>query len=488
MNKYKFIDYLHHPEKMSATQEAEIDELIQDHPYFQTARTLLAKAKKSHDPQAAKSAINSAAIYVFDRAYLKKYLDSKLFFIESKEEEKQRQELASKEEEKPGATVKQEATAEKKAQPTLTSQQSKTETKKPAPPTSPVKTSKPTATTAPQTQPVKQIKEVDPEVDSLKPPTPSELDKLIEEVYKDMAELKKSKARFLEWQEKNDMEEAVEKAMAAAMNNNSTDEAIPPKNEIVTPKSEDDTRTEEATTITETPVDANIESTKVEDKGTDIPETQEQQKAEVASDQSEPTTELPHRVDHPSEVSVANDPADEVDPVKKEDIATSEKTDIKESKPVVPKVKDVGVDPPKAKTAPTRPTSNKTAPAKNTVKKSTQVKPAGKTAQSKPVAGKPVKTPSTPVKPSKDVSEKIIDEFIEKQPSISKPNPSSPSSKDDLSKDSGRFHADIASEYLAEIYIEQGKASRAIEIYKSLILKYPEKKSYFAGLIQKLKK
>ncbi len=42
-------------------------------------------------------------------------------------------------------------------------------------------------------------------------------------------------------------------------------------------------------------------------------------------------------------------------------------------------------------------------------------------------------------------------------------------------------------ETLAEIYIEQGLYDRAIEVYSKLILLYPEKNSYFAGLIDNLK-
>ena len=46
----------------------------------------------------------------------------------------------------------------------------------------------------------------------------------------------------------------------------------------------------------------------------------------------------------------------------------------------------------------------------------------------------------------------------------------------------------IVSENLATIMIKQGKYVKAIEIYQELILKFPEKKAYFAGLIQNLEK
>lgn len=45
----------------------------------------------------------------------------------------------------------------------------------------------------------------------------------------------------------------------------------------------------------------------------------------------------------------------------------------------------------------------------------------------------------------------------------------------------------MVSETLAEIFINQGNRSRAIEIYQQLSLNYPEKSDYFASRIQKLK-
>lgn len=45
---------------------------------------------------------------------------------------------------------------------------------------------------------------------------------------------------------------------------------------------------------------------------------------------------------------------------------------------------------------------------------------------------------------------------------------------------------EIVSETLAEVYIHQGNSAKAIKIYQQLMLKYPEKSSYFAALIKKL--
>lgn len=46
---------------------------------------------------------------------------------------------------------------------------------------------------------------------------------------------------------------------------------------------------------------------------------------------------------------------------------------------------------------------------------------------------------------------------------------------------------DLATENLAKIMVRQGKIEKAIDIYEKLVLKYPQKKAYFATCIEKLK-
>ena len=48
--------------------------------------------------------------------------------------------------------------------------------------------------------------------------------------------------------------------------------------------------------------------------------------------------------------------------------------------------------------------------------------------------------------------------------------------------------SDLMTETLAQVYLEQGHKSKAIQAYEILKLKYPEKSSYFAARINKLKK
>ena len=58
----------------------------------------------------------------------------------------------------------------------------------------------------------------------------------------------------------------------------------------------------------------------------------------------------------------------------------------------------------------------------------------------------------------------------------------------DLARESVNFNDNLVSENLAIILTDQGKTQKAIDIYKKLIWKFPQKKAYFASQIEKLKK
>jgi hypothetical protein len=82
--------------------------------------------------------------------------------------------------------------------------------------------------------------------------------------------------------------------------------------------------------------------------------------------------------------------------------------------------------------------------------------------------------------------EEIIEKFILEEPRISRPkseffNPSESAQKSSLDAD------DIVSETLAQLYSQQGNTAKAIRIYEKLSLLIPEKSSYFAAQIEKLK-
>lgn len=115
-----------------------------------------------------------------------------------------------------------------------------------------------------------------------------------------------------------------------------------------------------------------------------------------------------------------------------------------------------------------------------------------------PILSKPIETENTTVPveensvpaieftlPQKSKIE-IIDQFIEKAPRITRSR-SDFFNPHDYARNSTIDKEDIVSETLASIYYKQGNIDKAIKIYEKLSLRYPDKSSYFAALIEKIK-
>ena len=84
----------------------------------------------------------------------------------------------------------------------------------------------------------------------------------------------------------------------------------------------------------------------------------------------------------------------------------------------------------------------------------------------------------------------LIDSFIEKSSSIARKYRSLDDEDKVQSDLTDNYHftpQDLVTENLAKIMVRQGKPDKAIDIYEKLVLKYPQKKAYFATCIEKLK-
>ncbi len=102
-----------------------------------------------------------------------------------------------------------------------------------------------------------------------------------------------------------------------------------------------------------------------------------------------------------------------------------------------------------------------------------------------------IKATRKKIKPESDTTKEqieIIKQFIKTKPA--RTPASSADEKPDLASTlkSGEFGDHIVSETLAEILIRQGKKDKAIEVYKKLIWKFPQKKAYFAAQIEDLRR
>ncbi len=87
-------------------------------------------------------------------------------------------------------------------------------------------------------------------------------------------------------------------------------------------------------------------------------------------------------------------------------------------------------------------------------------------------------------KAKRQKSEDLIDKFLTEQPKIDRKK--APEIEGDLSEPSTK-EIEIVTEKMAEIYVMQGLYEKAIATYEKLILKKPEKNSYFAQKIKELK-
>jgi hypothetical protein len=89
----------------------------------------------------------------------------------------------------------------------------------------------------------------------------------------------------------------------------------------------------------------------------------------------------------------------------------------------------------------------------------------------------------------KQLQNSIIDSFLMKDPGLIRTTKSqleAMGKQEDLSVNSAKLEKGIITESYAKILTMQGRRDKAIEVYEKLILKFPEKKTYFASKIQEL--
>ncbi len=84
-------------------------------------------------------------------------------------------------------------------------------------------------------------------------------------------------------------------------------------------------------------------------------------------------------------------------------------------------------------------------------------------------------------------TDEVIEKFIREEPII-QPLQAEKLDLENKARKSSEDQHPLVTETLAKIYMEQGLYPKAIEVYKKLVLKYPEKNAYFAARITELEK
>ena len=524
MNKQKFIESLRDPSKLKENELSELDDLIKQYPYFQGARVLSAKAAKEKNRKDVGVKIASAAVYVTDRALLKKYINDHLFYIHPKDRKVDftQDEVATKPKRREAAGKTLPKKTVEKEQPSA------------SPKTAPEKKAVPSKGQQPtKTPPVTTAK---------KPPPPEpkapdySLDELIEEIYLDLEELKKSKARFNEVEKKLEEEDAVNAAILKAAQSKSPTPVVEEKSDndnqqedtVPSLKKEEDslggekekseapkkTTTKKKTATTrkksskasttkstaDSKTEKSVSSRSTPKSESDKPSTRKSTakgKAEKDPKEKELEARSSKKVEVEQEAS-SKAPTPVVDTSDEVLSGKEDKETVKEEKPETTKKnaptkkesasvkEDTKADSEEA--VQDKPEGEKAA-EENTKKEIKEVKKEAESDTLKVVRRRSGKVKSTTYESRKSKEQEeteLIEEFISKSPSISKPQKEQELDKKDLADKSSRFQADIGSEYLAEIYVEQGKVDRAIAIYEKLSLKFPEKKSFFASRIAEL--
>ncbi len=422
MNKQKFVDLLRQPETISTSTLSELEQLVVENPYFHSGHIVIARASRHLKTVQTGKKVNTAAIYATSRKAFKNYIQGDIIF---------------------GNT------------------------------TSTIVPTEPKAIAVSQTQPliVEETNTISsnttqPSFESNPHLSNAEHDSLINEVYENIEEWRKSRNHFLEYElsieeSKSDVDklksQIAEEIIAEEEQVNKALKGIKTKGAKKKPTSKP--------SATDDLIEKDIADSEV-DLNEDNLDIDRQKKNLKLSPGSKGGKKFRLNILRPSSKAKADSATKKTAAAKKSTSKAVKTSAAKESITKKP--------PTKAKTK-----------AKSTTAKTK------KTALEDGKKKKPKETLTQSTTSKKVVIEEqieLINKFISTNPTIdgrkikedNEPNI-------DLSEKNKDFPSGIFTENMAKIFESQGKSENAIAIYEQLILKNPEKKSYFATRIKNLK-
>lgn len=477
MNKQKFIELLREPGAITSEELSGLENVTRQYPYFQSAHLLLAKGSKIIKDPKTKERISSAAVYSTDRILLKKYISGDLIFLDSVD--------------KPPINVN-EVIPEKKARP-LPDQSKKTTGK-----VTSTDQKKSTGKAAAASTPGQASQKTNFNADSI-----------IDEIKDGLESYKEHRKHFEDYLRSDEEEKAVnaalDKVSVADTDDNAGQNDTAAEAEVASPPTDG---VEEQTIDPPTEDDFNLTAIIDEIKKDHIEEEEDLPVAKADNVEEKPAAEA----DTSEEIATAA--PEEEKPVYKSKIIISgsnraKKNPVEEETKEHPSVnpsaveaKSEAVTEEVAEPSP-EPEETSGADAMLTTAEQEASADAEQPVDEGLVNREETSTPENEENLSPGALRKakmkrlkmqrdIIDDFIDTSPQMPTPDRPKPGEQKeegtkDLSADSQVAETEIVSENMAIIYKNQGKNQKAIDIYKKLILKFPQKEAYFAARIKDLK-
>lgn len=466
MNKESFIQVLRNPKSISAEQLANVEEVVDQYPYFQIARSVIACGSRSLNREDAKEKLAKAAIYTTNRQLLKKYVSGELSFdIADHIQIGIHRETQTKS--IPSAKGPSEAPEKKVPKFRIIERKNQHD-------------DSPTGSGKFKDVTKKEVEEdIDEELTIID-------DKGVEQTTVTHTSIQTAK-------EQKDQADKDAAELAKAAEQRETEAPPPTENEA---PSEHDLQEEQD--------EGNTDEVIVTDT-TEEPSPKLTSEA-LVEDVLKNLEAYKHSRNHYFEVEqkiLSKQESDAIDDAIKK-ANTKIKKDSKESVAKKPK--------PVSKAESTTPAANKKTTSSSKAgtqkkKEDTGAEAADKKSELQEsdddphiemradqvdnniIDQKPDTHSTNPKEPvdKKEVQKEIIERFIKSNPKILPADEEPKGEIDDLSTASAEMKDDFATENLAVILARQGKREKAIEIYEKLILKIPKKKSYFAARIAELK-